>query len=380
MKLILSFLCAAILFGCTSNKIATLAVQNVSSEPRENEMVEINVDPQWTTAPFILTDSTGKEIPYQLTYNNKLIFQASVPARSEMRYQLKAGVPQKVDTIVTGNQYPERVDDIAWENDRIAFRTYGPALQASGEKAYGYDVWAKRVSHPVVAERYRLELKEGITYHKDNGNGCDFYKVGPTLGAGTAALMVADTLVYPYCYDTFEILDNGPLRFTVKLTYHPLKINTDTAVVETRLLSLDAGSQLNKATVSYEGLSTATPLAVGIVLHDTTTNLQADADLGYIAYADPVDREYGQLYLAAILPGGEVKSAQPVYFSAQEQKTRGANGHLLACTTYQPESSFTYYWGAGWSKWGFATQDEWFNFVRKESAKKAEPMMVIVVE
>ncbi|MDD4419306.1 MAG: DUF4861 family protein, partial [Bacteroides graminisolvens] len=109
-------------------------------------------------------------------------------------------------------------------------------------------------------------------------------------------------------------------------------------------------------------------------------NLQADADLGYIAYADPVDRDNGQLYLAAILPGGEVKSAQPVYFSAQEQKTRGANGHLLACTTYQPDSSFTYYWGAGWSKWGFATQDDWFNFVRKESAKKAEPMMVIVVE
>ncbi|MDT3368642.1 MAG: DUF4861 domain-containing protein [Bacteroidota bacterium] len=80
------------------------------------------------------------------------------------------------------------------------------------------------------------------------------------------------------------------------------------------------------------------------------------------------------------LPGGEVKSAQPVYFSAQEQKTRGANGHLLACTTYQPDSSFTYYWGAGWSKWGFVTQDDWFNFVRKESAKKAEPMMVIVVE
>jgi len=31
---------------------------------------------------------------------------------------------------------------VAWENDRIAFRTYGPALQATGEKAVGYDIWA----------------------------------------------------------------------------------------------------------------------------------------------------------------------------------------------------------------------------------------------
>lgn len=36
--------------------------------------------------------------------------------------------------------------------------------------------------------------------------------------------MAGDTIIYPYCYATQEILDNGPLRFTVKLVYNPLVV------------------------------------------------------------------------------------------------------------------------------------------------------------
>ena len=102
------------------------------------------------------------------------------------------------------------MDDIAWENDKAAYRAYGPALEASGERAWGYDVFTKSVSEPVVEMRYARELdpqarakisawrKEGrkeqadslaqaISYHVDHGNGMDCYSVGPTLGGGTAA-------------------------------------------------------------------------------------------------------------------------------------------------------------------------------------------------
>lgn len=150
-----------------------------------------------------------------------------------------------------------------------------PALQATGERAFGYDIWVKSVAEPVVEKRYEGELNpetkariselkktdpkaadelyKSVSYHVDHGNGLDCYKVGPTLGGGTAALMVNDTIVYPYCYKTFEVLDNGPLRFTVKLTYNPLIVNGD-SVSRTRLISLDAGSQLNKTVVTYDNL------------------------------------------------------------------------------------------------------------------------------
>ena len=51
------------------------------------------------------------------------------------------------------------------------------------------------------------ELQNAISYHIDHGYGMDCYAVGPTLGAGVAALMAGDTIIYPYCYRTQEILD-----------------------------------------------------------------------------------------------------------------------------------------------------------------------------
>jgi Na+-driven multidrug efflux pump len=42
------------------------------------------------------------------------------------------------------------------------------------------------------------------------------------MGAGIAALMDNEIISYPYCYETYEVLDNGPLRFTVKFTFRPI--------------------------------------------------------------------------------------------------------------------------------------------------------------
>ena len=61
------------------------------------------------------------------------------------------------------------------------------------------------------------ELVRTFSYHIDHGYGMDCYAVGPTLGAGVSALMVNDTIIYPWCYKTQEVLDNGPLRFTIEV-------------------------------------------------------------------------------------------------------------------------------------------------------------------
>ena len=77
----------------------------------------------------IVLDENDLEVPYQVTYNDMLIFPTSVKASSTATYTIKPGNPQPVDVISCGRVYPERVDDIAWENDRAAYRAYGPALQ-----------------------------------------------------------------------------------------------------------------------------------------------------------------------------------------------------------------------------------------------------------
>lgn len=370
------------LVSCTDNSRLTVTITNPSSFDREAEVVEIpvaSVNSRFGDS-FILTDEAGQEIAWQKTYDGKLIFPATVRAGGRAVYFIKAGMPMTVKTIASGRHYPERVDDIAWENDRIAFRTYGPALQASGERAFGYDIWVKRVAEPVVAERYRQELQEGVSYHHDNGNGLDYYSVGPTLGAGTTALFPNDSIYYPYCYSEYELLDNGPLRFTVKLVYHPLEVGDDRNVIETRLISLDAGLQLNKAEVSYSNLSEPTPVATGIVLHAPSEEYEVNQDEGYIAYAESAHPQNGQTFVATVMPSSvKLVEAKAVYFSETERRERGgAAGHLLAVSNYMPNETYTYYFGGGWSKWGFETSEDWFAYVAGYAQRLAQPLAVTV--
>lgn len=163
----------------------------------------------------------------------------------------------------------------------------------------------------------------------------DCYAVGPTLGGGTAALMPDSAIVYPYCYKDYEILDNGPLRFTVKLVFNPLVVKNDSNVVETRIIQLDKGSQLNKTTVSYEYLTQATPVAAGLVLHAANPEGYAyDAAKGYISYADPTtNAEAGNsiVYVGAVFPAS-VQTTTQLF----EKPVGDALGHVLGISTYEP--------------------------------------------
>ena len=411
-KIFLLLFIAIIGFSCSGGKSVKISVKNDSAIDRENEIAEISMNNVTEmlglsdTAQFVILDAQGKQLPYQLTYDGNLIFPFTVKANSSVEYTVQAGIPEKYNTVTCGRQYPERVDDIAWENDKIAFRTYGPALQATGERAFGYDIWVKSVAEPVVEKRYEGELNpetkariaelkktdpkaadelyKSVSYHVDHGNGLDCYKVGPTLGGGTAALMVNDTIVYPYCYKTFEILDNGPLRFTVKLTYNPLIVNGD-SVVETRLISLDSGSQLNKTVVTYDNLKETTPIVAGIVLHDPESSAQykVSAEKGYVTYADPTDNpnnNNGTIFVGAILP--TAKDAKAVYFEEKEKNSLsgGADGHVLAIADYTPGSELVYYWGAGWSKYGFDTIEDWNAYIDEEATLKSEPLTVSIIK
>lgn len=151
----------------------------------------------------------------------------------------------------------------------------------------------------------------------------DCYAVGPTLGCGTAALMAGDTIIYPYCYRTQEILDNGPLRFTVKLEFNPLTVRGDSNVVETRVITLDAGSYLNKTVVSYTNLKEAMAVTTGIVLREPDGVVTADAANGYITYVDPTtDRSggNGKIFIGAAFPS-LVKEAKTVLFPERRRRS-----------------------------------------------------------
>jgi len=402
----------------------TITVKNSLNTPRSGEMAEVDVAQVKAKlgegTAFKVVDSDGKEVPSQLTYDGKLIFPIGVAGKGKSVYYAVKGQPSTYETLVFGRQFPERVDDMAWENDRVAFRCYGPALQRNGERAWGYDVWNKRTSKLVVESRYANELDaemsrainklrqmgrgdvaddvyNAISYHVDHGNGMDCYKVGPTLGCGTAALMADGKIMYPRCYKSYEILDKGPLRFTVKLVYGTEQIN-GMNVVETRIISLDAGSHLNRVTVSYEGLNQLMPLAVGIVIHNENPNAYVlNPDNGYMGYEDLGDpnqykekyratqnKDFGHIYVGTIVPykkTGKKKSVNQVGDMKFKGETGlpGATGHILTFTSIGNNEPLTYYFGSGWDRnteTSFHSLSDWEAYLSQYALQANSPLEI----
>lgn len=390
--------------ACTGNKGWLVTVTNPLSIDRVEELVEISLDDLGITdtVRYFSVCEVGKEneIPTQITYDRKLVFPVSMYGNEVKRFIVEKREEIVGKNYVSGRQYPEREDDIAWENDKVGFRVYGPSLQKRGEKAYGYDLFLKRTEKLVLEEMYAKELDSlvwkrinllkaeakmedadslirTISYHVDHGVGMDCYAVGATLGAGTAALLQPDsTIVYPYCYKNFEILDNGPLRFTVKLTFHPMTIGKDTNVVETRWIQLDKGSQLNKTTVCYTNLSKETNLVTGIVVHESNPDAYGgNPSKGYMSYIDRTiepEGNNGLIFVGTVVPGGYNNWE----FRKTNEQIKGISGHWLGHITYVPEDNFTYYWGFGWTKYGFENWNVWNEFLENFVCKQRSPLKV----
>lgn len=395
-------------FACNDSRTVTVTVTNPLAMERSNEMVEVSMETVTDrlgladTAQIVVLNADGQQVPYQITYDGKVIFPAAIAAGGTATYTIQTGTPEAFDVKACGRCYPERMDDMAWENDLVAFRAYGPALQTKGERGFGYDLFTKyNTTEPMLEAMYAKELnKETLakiaelkktdpkaaaelsrerSYHIDHGYGMDCYAVGPTLGAGVAALMVNDTIIYPWCYKNQEILDNGPLRFTVKLEFTPLTVKGDSTVVETRLITLDAGSHLNKTAVSYSNLKETLPIVAGIVLHEPDGAVVADAANGYITYVDPTTGpDNGKIFMGAAVPA-VVKDAKTVLFSEKEKKERNnADGHVLAVSDYEPGSECVYYWGFAWDKADIKTADAWNRYMADFAQKVRNPLTVKV--
>lgn len=306
---------------------------------------------------LIAIDKWGDTIVTQSTYDGKVIFPI---LKSKSNSFIIASSDKVADTAVCGAHYPERLDDIAWENNLAAYRAYGPALQRSGERAFGYDVWTKREPRPIVKERYFNHLHKNISYHTDHGNGMDVYAVGASLGCGTAALYIDSTIVYPYCWSEYKILDNGPWRFTVELRYNPTEVN-EQSVTEVRTITLDYGTYLNKTIVRFEELEENRKIAAGIVVHSSNPDGYYFDKQGIITVEDSTQSQgNGAIYVGLVKSEG----FENCHFEPYKRDGEIA-GHILGINTIAPNKEYIYYWGAGWSKNGI-TKEMWHKYMKDE--------------
>ncbi len=140
-------------------------------------------------------------------------------------------------------QINERKDDIAWENDMLAYRIYSQLVKE--EVSSGVDFWTKRVDFPVLEHWYELNGNGG-SYHVDAGEGYDFYTVGKKRGLGGIGIWTGTELIVPEPYIGVEILQDGPDRLEFTVRYPDIAVPGDTISLSENI-SMVLGTRFYKA-------------------------------------------------------------------------------------------------------------------------------------
>ena len=238
-------------------------------EPLSSKIDKIGVyDPSentFLTTQLIDVDQDGKM--------DQLIFQPQLAPSSQKTFHLKEQ-PDKPEAVeyCFSRIVPTRIDDYTWENDKVAFRTYGPRAQALVEEgkeggiiSSGIDCWLKKVSYPVINKWYKASEEEGISYHEDHGEGLDNYHVGISRGAGGLAIKGADDQYFvSKNFTAHKTLATGPIRTLFQLYYADWQ-GPQGMIKEQKTISLDYGNNLMKIEVSIQGTD---HIAAGISLQE----------------------------------------------------------------------------------------------------------------
>ncbi|MBF0577464.1 DUF4861 family protein [Dysgonomonas sp. GY617] len=382
MKRVIYLLFAAVLLAsCNSKpKEMTVTVENPSDFDRTTDLVELSLDAvkaKVTLAEgqtYVVKNTKGEIIPSQVTYDGKFIFQSGVKAKETVSFTVSAGEKQEFKAQTYGRFITERKDDFAWENDRVAFRIYGPALIASDGPSNGLDIWYKRTNDMKIDQWYKDDIAGTASYHEDHGEGLDDYKVGRSLGAGAMAPFVNGKLWLNENFASQELLENGPLRTTLKLTYKDLNVDGK-AYSETRTFSIDAGSQYSKVIQEY-GVTEDMTVAAGIAKRAANDTIIFSPEKDYIIYREPSEKA-GPVYLGLVFPTGIDSMVIDTYKVANAKtKKEDTFSHVLAVATYKANQPIVYYTGYGWSKFGFADEAAFQTYTSNFSKGLKQPLVV----
>jgi len=291
---------------------------------------------------------------------DELLFQADLEANETRRFTLSVGerrIASKDEYRAYGRFIRERRDDFAWENDLVAHRMYGAALETWAQEpltSSGLDVWVKRTHRLVINDWYMVD-----DYHRDTGEGADLYSVGRTRGCGGSGLWLDGRLYVANNFRHSRVLANGPLRVMFELSYEPYAAG-GAMVREQRLITLDAGHHFNRVGITYQDAPSGAANAAGI-RNNPGSSSRAAADAGTLRSWEPL-KAAGNLGCAVILPA--------------LKETREADGNYLAIAA---PGSHVYYAGSAWDRGGdIATLADWDTYVAREAARIRTPVVVRV--
>jgi hypothetical protein len=325
-----------------------------------------------------VADATGKELLVQAVdtdfdeYHTPdiVIFQSDFAPGGTKTFTVTDGKKQQFkpeDYKAYGRFVRERFDDFAWENDLIAHRAFGKALETwKGEPltSSGIDIWSKLTPRLIINEWYMM----GDTfYHTMTDNGGDDYSSGVTRGDGGNGLWADDKLWVSKNFVMSRELANGPIRVMFELDYDAFDVNGE-QVAETMRISLDAGSQMDHYSVFFgENTDKNVPLTAAVGLKKVKGEQIIDATNGVLTIWEPMEKNRGMQGVAAIVdPKKFVKQA--------EDKLND-----LLLVNAGPDNSINYWAGFAWDKAGkITTADDWKKYVADFAQGVQSPIEVTI--
>ena len=185
--------------------------------------------------------------------------------------------------------------------------------------------------------------------------------MGPTLGCGGLAICQDGKLSLSRNFASSKVLDNGPIRSTFELTYEPWTVGA-IKVSETKRISLDLGSNLNRIESRMVSESPSLPLATGIINRNGGA-IAYDLGGSWLAYEEPANAENGTLHCAIVMSQATVPTV--------------TDSHLLLTFSLAPKDSLIYYTGASWDKSDqFENFGDWQQYVANFAQRIRKPIEI----
>jgi len=383
------FLLIAILAGNlamhSQNKIVTIT--NSLSVDREFETVELTKKDLGLPASAKLENYAVKEVNSGLALESQtvdndgdgvmdvLLFQPKISASSQKEFEISASNSSSESKNINcySRFVPERTDDYAWENNKVAFRTYGPVAQkmvedniAGGTLTSGIDAWLKRVDYPIINKWYEKATNGTGTYHKDTGEGLDNFHVGDSRGIGGIAVNVDGKYYFSKNFISWKTITTGPIRTSFILTYADWDAQGN-KITESKLISLDYGSYLSRFEISITGTKN---IAAGITLHDKKGTIGTNLKEGWLSHWEPIDDS--EIGTGLVAPKGTLISFDN--HVTDEKDLSNLYGNLKV-----KDNKVVYYVGFGWKKGSpYQNKKDWEAYLSSFAKKINNPLKVKV--
>ena len=371
---------AAILASCSVDSQSVI-VTNDTELSRENETVELcfkalqKADKSLTAENVVVYDMAGEQIPSQVYTESdgtvKLLFQVTVEAGAAGKYVVKAGEREDYPMLAYSRHVPERKDDYAYENNKVAGRIYGPALEFP--RTFGSDIWLKCTDRLVINDWFKK-----MDYHHNYGEGMDCYKVGGTLGGGALVpYSDGETFVIGDNWASVQHICDGPVRTKAEFTYNAFDVNGK-QYSASRVIELDANSHFVKSVTAFHPVgheADSLDLVLGAIQHEVINRYDA---INWIAFtevaSDTKQPEIdGNISVALIYDEAELAD--------NSLKAIGdIAGHAAIITREATNKPVTVWTGSGWSLAGIDAPDVWTVMVGDFAYAQANPLKVEVLK